>query len=97
MHRAIQNSVDSLVAEVSKSNKFFLSLYKDANIEKVIVSGGSSQLPELPNYIANTVGLPVEIGNSWANIEYDSAHRDQLLQVSNQFAVAAGLAVRGML
>jgi type IV pilus assembly protein PilM len=94
VHRAIQSNVEGLVSEVTKSNKFFLSRYKDAKIDKVVISGGSSQLPELPNYIANEVGLPVEIGNSWNNVHFNPAQQDQLLSVSNQFSVATGLALR---
>lgn len=95
--KAIQTNVESLISEVDKSNKFFVSRYKDAKIEKIVITGGASQLPELPNTLANSTGLPVEIGNAWANIEYNPGIQDQLMQASNAFSVATGLALRGMI
>lgn len=95
--KAIKSSVDLLVDEVEKSNKFFASRYPDVKTEKIVLTGGSSGLPELPTYLANATGLPVEIGNSWARLHYAPTAQDQLMGISNQFAVAAGLATRGML
>lgn len=94
--KSIKGSVDLLIDEVDKSNKFFSSRYHDVKIEKIVLSGGSSGLPELPTYIANAAGLPVEIGNSWSRLHFSANVQDQLMNISNQFSVAAGLATRGM-
>jgi type IV pilus assembly protein PilM len=92
--KALKSSVDSLIDDIQKSEKFFAGRYKQVKIEKVILSGGASQLPEFPLYLANTVGLPVEIGNAWSNVGYDAGLHDTLLSISSQFAVAVGLALR---
>ena len=94
--KAIKNSIEILTNELDKSNKFFVSRYKNVKVEKIVITGGSSQLPELPSFLANCTGLPVEIGNSWSTISYVPGLQDQLLNVSNLFSVAAGLAIRGM-
>lgn len=94
VHRAIKGTVDSLVDEIKKSQKFFSARYTDVKLEKIIVSGGASRLPEFPLYLANAVGLPVEIGNAWTNTSYDPGLHDTLLSLSSQFSVAVGLALR---
>lgn len=94
--KALKPSMDNLVAEVDKSRKFFLSRYPDVKLEKVVITGGTTQLPELPTYLANATGLPVELGNAWVGVSYPATLQDKLLGVSNQYAVATGLARRLM-
>jgi type IV pilus assembly protein PilM len=94
--KAIKSGIDMLTSELDKSNKFFTSKYRDIKIEKIVLTGGSSSLPELPTYLANATGLPVEIGNSWSRIKFNVSMQDQLMSISNQFAVANGLALRGL-
>lgn len=96
IYKAVKSSIDVLVGEVNKSNKFFASRYKDVQIEKLIVSGGASLLPELPTYLANAVNLPVEIGNAWSHVSFPLTMQEELLGLSGQFGVAAGMATRGM-
>lgn len=92
--KAIKPSLDSLLAEVDKSTKFFLNRYQGVKVEKVILTGTAAGLPELPTYLSTTTGLPVEIGNAWLNAAYPSSLQDQLMQISSQYAVASGLAQR---
>ncbi|MBI4100963.1 type IV pilus assembly protein PilM [Candidatus Microgenomates bacterium] len=94
VHKAIKSSIDSLVSELDKSIKFFVGRYKDVKINKVILTGKASLVPEFPAYLANSVNLPVEIGNSWAHIATPTDLQQQLMELSNQFAVACGLAIR---
>lgn len=94
VYNAIKPTVDSLVDEVSKSIKFFNSRYSSDAIEKVVLTGGVVGWPDLPVYIADSLGLPVELGNSWINTMYPANQQDSLMQISNRFAVASGLAQR---
>lgn len=96
LYNAIIGTVDALVAEVDKSIKFFAGRYGGAKLEKIVLTGGASSLPLFPLYIANKFNLNVEIGNSWRNIAYPAAKQNELLTVSNHFAVAAGLAERDL-
>ncbi|HEY4963390.1 MAG TPA: type IV pilus assembly protein PilM [Candidatus Saccharimonadales bacterium] len=94
VHDAIISTVDVIVSEIEKSIKFFTTRYADTKIDRIIVSGGASALPDFPVYLANKFGLNIEIGNSWRNVTYDPSRQSELLAVSNHFAVAAGLAER---
>lgn len=94
VYNAILGTVESLISEIEKSIKFFNGRYPNSKIERIIVTGGASTLPELPLYIANRFGISVEIGNAWRNVSFPASKQNELLAVSNHFAVAAGLAQR---
>jgi Tfp pilus assembly PilM family ATPase len=88
------NTVELLVSEIDKSIKFFQARYPDQKLERLIVTGGASAIPEFPLYLANKFGLNVEIGNAWRNVAFAAERQNELLAVSNQFSVAVGLAER---
>ena len=95
IYQAIIGTVDLLASEIEKSIKFFQKRYGDgAKIERIIVTGGASALPEFPLYIANKFGASVEIGNAWRNVSFSADRQNELLALSNHFGVAAGLAER---
>jgi type IV pilus assembly protein PilM len=94
IYNAIIGTVDVLVGEIEKSIKFFQTRYTGVKLERIIVTGGASTLPEFPLYIANKFGIAVEIGNAWRNVAFPPEKQNELLSVSSHFAVAAGLAER---
>jgi type IV pilus assembly protein PilM len=91
---AINGTIDLLTTEVEKSIKFFQTRYNNSKIDKIIVTGGASVIPEFPLYMANKFGLNVEIGNAWRGVSYSRDRQNELLAISNQFGVAVGLAER---
>lgn len=94
VHQAIIGTVDLLVSEFEKSIKFFQSRYVNTPIQRIVVTGGASTLPEFPLYIANKFGISVEIGNAWRNVSFAPNRQNELLSVSNYYGVAVGLAER---
>lgn len=94
VYQAIIGTIDLLVSEVDKSVKFFQARYPDTPIERMVVTGGASTIPEFPLYLANKFGVNVEIGNAWRNVAFSADRQNELLAVSNQFGVAVGLAER---
>ncbi len=94
IYGAIIGTIDILTSELEKSIKFFQTRYQNTAIERIILTGGASSLPEFPLYIANKFGLSVEIGNAWRNVAFPAERQNELLAVSNHFSVAVGLAER---
>ena len=94
VYKALLGSVDQLVAEIEKSSKFFTSRYAGTKIERIIVTGGASTIPSLPNYFANKLNVEIEIGNAWRGVAYSADRQNELAALSNQFGVAVGLAER---
>ncbi len=93
IYNAVITTIDILMAEIDKSIKFFMNRYQ-VGVERVIASGASAVIPEMPAYIANKTGLNVEIGNAWRNVNVGSAQQADLMALSPYFGVAAGLAER---
>lgn len=94
--KSIKPSLETLISEVEKSVKYFGGRYPEVKLEKVIVTGLASGLPELGPYLANSLGLPVEFGNAWLNVSYPAGLQDKLMALSPEYAVAVGLAGRGV-
>lgn len=97
VYKSIKPSLDQLVSEIDKSIKFFLSQYPDVKLEKIVLTGGTTALPELPTYLSTATGLGIEIGNAWSKVGYQAQLQDTLMGISTQYGVAAGLAERDML
>lgn len=92
--QSINGTVDLLATEVEKSIKFFQTRYNSAKVERLVVTGGASVIPEFPLYLANKFSVSVEIGNAWRNVSFGQDRQNELLAISNQFSVAVGLAER---
>jgi type IV pilus assembly protein PilM len=95
--KSIKPSLDQLVGEIQKSIKFYVGQYPEIKLEKIILTGGTTALPELPTYLSNATGVPVEIANSWTKVAYQAQLQDTLMGLSTQYGVAVGLAERDML
>jgi len=91
---AVIGTVDTLLSELEKSSKFFQARYNGQQVSRIVVSGGAAILPEFPLYIANKTGIAVEVGNAWRNVSFVASKQNELLNISNKFAAAAGLAER---
>ena len=94
IYNALISASEVLFGEIDKSIQFFKNRYKNVPIEKFYVTGSAATIPEMPLFIANKYQLSVEIGNSWTNIVIPENKKNDLLAVSSQFSVAAGLAER---
>jgi type IV pilus assembly protein PilM len=94
IYNAIIGTVDLLVSDIDKSIKFFQSRYTNAHLDRIIVTGAASTLAEFPLYLANKFSINVEIGNAWRNVSFPAERQNELLSLSNQFGVTAGLAER---
>lgn len=94
VYNAIIGTVEIMVGEIEKSIKFFQNRYPNTKLDRIVVTGGASVLPEFPLYLANRFAMNVEIGNSWRNVSFPATRQDELLAISNHFAVAIGLAER---
>lgn len=94
VYQAIIGAVDIMTGEIEKSIKFFQTRYASVGLDKIVVTGGGSVLPEFPLYLANKFVINVEIGNPWHNVQFSPDRQNELLAIANQFNVAIGLAAR---
>lgn len=94
IYQAIVGTVDIIITEIEKSIKFFQTRYQENKLDRIIVTGAASSIPEFPLLVSNKFNLNTEIGNAWRNVTFPADRQNELLAVSNHFGVAAGLAER---
>lgn len=63
-------------------------------IDKIILTGGGSLLPRLPEFITSTMNVNTFLGDPWARIVYPMDLRPILDEIGPKFAVAIGCAMR---
>jgi len=93
--RALENTIDQFVAEITKSIKFFQTRYQSTPLVNMVVSSYGATIPGLSDYLAQHVGLKAVNGNPWQRVRVSSSDQTALQNHSAQFAVAIGLAQRG--
>jgi len=89
--------INQSFAPVINEMKYSLELHHSqgkARIEKILITGGSSFLPSLPDYLTQSLGIKAYIGNPWARISYPKDLTDVLDQLAPSMAVSVGLAMR---
>lgn len=95
--KALKPTIDQMISEIDKSIKFFSGNYPEVKFEKIILTGGTTAMPELPAYLSTAIGLKVEIANAWTKLAYPAQLQETLMGISTSYGVAAGLAERDLL
>ena len=93
----IPNKIEFIISSVVNEIKYVINLYQNQSeqaIEKMILSGGSAFLPNLPQYLSQVLNLKVFIGDPWARVVYPVELKPVLAEIGPRFAVAIGLAMR---
>lgn len=65
-------------------------------ISAMVLAGGAVLLKGLPEYFKEKLGIEVEIINPWKNINIPTLIKPVLIKEGPSFAVAVGLALRGL-
>jgi type IV pilus assembly protein PilM len=94
VYRAIEGTLESFTAEISKSIKFFQTKYTNVTVSTVLLSGYSAVVPGFGDFISTKTGLPTTVANPWQKVRVSQADQQQLAPVAAEFAKAIGLAQR---
>ena len=91
LHIAEKSVFSNLTDEVRKSLRYYVKSNNQVYFNKFLLSGGSALLPGLKEFIAENLNVEVDIFNPFQNISSD-------IEIENppQYAIAIGLALRGM-
>jgi type IV pilus assembly protein PilM len=87
---------ETITQEIRRSLDFYNSTASDDRITRVFVSGGGSKGYMLINSISEKVGMPVEMINPFAKLNYSEKDFDPeyLQEIGPLMAVTVGLAMR---
>jgi len=96
LHDAIMPVITSIFTEVRRSLDYHQTRSRGQAISKVVLTGGTAKLQHLAPFLSEELGLPVEIGNPFANCQIDATFTPEYLaDVGPLMAAAVGLALRG--
>ncbi len=91
--KAITETISPIINEI----KYILNLFESKNnekVEKIVLSGGSSLLPNFVNYLSKILNMNVIIGDPWTRISYPVDLGPVLAEIGPKLSVAIGLAMR---
>ncbi len=96
IHEAITPALNKLMNDIKRSFDFYESTGKKRNVQKILLSGGSSKIRNIDRFLSERLGIPVEINYPFKNINISSKSFDFDYLRSNavHFNVALGLALR---
>jgi len=96
----IETVSDILALEIRKTMDFYRATAeeREQSIQKILIAGGSSKLPGLPEYLAKRFEIPVELFNPFKEIQVDDRKfdPDYMKEIVPEMAIAVGLALRGV-
>lgn len=91
----LKPEIDLLSEQIKKICENFFQ--KEAKkVEKIILAGGSADLPYLKEYLEKSLAKRVEVANPFSNISYPPLLKARLRQLGPSLCIAVGVALRGL-
>ncbi|OGF21292.1 hypothetical protein A2316_02085 [Candidatus Falkowbacteria bacterium RIFOXYB2_FULL_38_15] len=96
MSKIVEKAFAMLLNEI----KYCVNVYQTQGnggvkrVEKIILTGGGSTMPNFVDYLGQALNMRAHIGNPWARVIYPESLKPILDQIGPRFAVAIGLATR---
>ncbi|MCD6380009.1 type IV pilus assembly protein PilM [bacterium] len=96
IYSAIESQIDSLVSEIRQSLQFYLVQYeKDDSPEKLYITGGNAQIPNLVPFLEKKLGISVGIIDPLKYLNANKTRGEDEIGSGEEFSVACGLAMKG--
>jgi type IV pilus assembly protein PilM len=80
--------------EIKKAVSYYLTEEKGETPTALIVTGGTSAVPEIISTLTKLIGIEVMAGNPFAKVKVDSGTAQKLAPYAPLYGVAVGLAMR---
>lgn len=91
---AIKPIFDVIVNEVRRALAYYSGKHPDKPVKRVVLAGGTAKLPGVVLYLAEALGLEVQIGNPWDGIGLPPNISKKLIEEGTSYSVAVGLALK---
>lgn len=89
--KIILESLQPIIDEIKYALNIFQNQSTDV-VEKIILTGGTSQLSGISNFISNKFNKRTFLGNPWARVDYPEELFPILQEIGPKFSVSIGLA-----
>lgn len=92
----LEGLMQPLVHEIKYALQLYdkMELTDHRQVEKIVLTGGSSLLPKVPQYLAEVLNMNVYPGDPWERLAYPQDLRPVLDEIGPKMAVSIGLALR---
>lgn len=90
----IENTISPIINEIKYSFDLFQGRNKADVVEKIVLTGGSSVVPGLTDYLKNILNINVYVGDPWARVIYPAELKSILQELGPRFGIAIGLSMR---
>lgn len=94
---ALKPVFEVVLTEVKRALSSYQSKRPDDPVKRLVLCGGTAKMPGVVVYLAEALGVEVQIGDPWFNIEKDEKVKNEAARLSEEgplFAAAVGLALR---
>jgi type IV pilus assembly protein PilM len=91
--KTVEPILKNILDEAMRSMKFYQE-QSGETINRIVLTGGSSRLPMITDYIKSYMGVEATFGNPWGNVSFQPSFNDKLNEIAPEFATAIGLAMR---
>lgn len=91
--KSMRPILGTITDEIQRSIKFYQEQY-GSNVGRIVLTGGSSRMPELTTYLKSTLNIEVVYGNPWSRVVFQPELTEKLNGNAAEFACAIGLAMR---
>jgi type IV pilus assembly protein PilM len=88
--------IDAVIGDARRTMRIYEEQYT-MKIERVMLSGGTANLPGLIPYVASLVNLPVVSAFPFTTVQYPASVEPVIRELGPVISVATGLALRGLL
>ncbi|PIW15126.1 MAG: pilus assembly protein PilM, partial [Armatimonadetes bacterium CG17_big_fil_post_rev_8_21_14_2_50_66_6] len=96
---ALSPVINELITETRRSLEYYASRYPGANIDRVLLMGGTARLRGLADVLSAELGLPVAVANPFDSVRLSPKSDltpEYLAEMSPALCTGLGLAIRDM-
>ncbi len=96
----IPKTIEFVTSAIINEIRYVLNIFRsqtDMPLEKIVLSGGSAFLVNLPQYLNSIFQVKVFVGDPWARVSYPVDLKSVLQEIGPRLSVAIGLAMREIL
>ncbi len=90
----VRTITEELASEIRRSFDYYKAQYREGLINKILLTGGTAKLKNLDVFLANELGVEVELGDPLMGLQIDIPNQEQLFEHIQELTVGLGLALR---
>jgi len=99
VYDAMLPTVVELVTEVRRSLEYYANRFPESRVDRMLLYGGTARLGNFAEFVANEVGMEVEVGDPFQHVTVDqgSVPAEMFRENACFMPIVVGLAIRDMI